>query len=203
MEILEALKELRKDDKRKFMQTLDLIVNLQKIDIRTQALNSFVEVPHPSERKVCAILSKKSKIIDTITEDEFNKYKEAKDMKKLAKKYDFFIASAPLMSKVASKFGRVLGPVGKMPSPQAGIVTKEDEDVVKAEVEKMQRMVRVRTKEKSVKLPLGREDMSDEELKENVESVVNSLINLLPIGKENIKDILIKFTMTKPVKVEL
>lgn len=203
MEIKEALNELRNQKKRKFVQTLDLIVNLRQFDVRKEALNTFVALPHSPEKKIGAFLTKRSKLVDTITELDFPKYNETKDIKKLAGKYDMFMAVAPMMSKVATKFGRVLGPIGKMPSPQAGIITKEDDATIKEMIEKMSRMVRVRNKELAIKLPIGKENMDDAKLEENVIGVVRGLEGKLPRGKENIKEILIKFTMTKPVKVKI
>ncbi len=196
----EALKELRKEKKRKFSQSVDLVVNLRNFDVRKEALNTFLSFPHPTEKKIAAFLSKRSKAIPTITEEDFVKYKEIKDVKNLAKQYDFFIAVAPMMSKVASKFGRVFGPMNKMPSPQAGIVTSEDDATIEAMVTKMRSMVRIRNKEMSIKLAVGKENMSDKELGENVESILKQLEKKLPRGKECIKDAMIKFTMTKPIK---
>ena len=202
MGIDEALKELRKDEnKRKFIQTVDLIINLHNIDVRKEGLNTFINLPHPSEKKIAAFLSKKSDEIDTITETDFVKFKDAKEIKKLAKKYDYFIAAAPLMGKIATAFGRILGPTGKMPSPQAGIIPKESDEAVKAMIEKMKKVVRVKTKERSIKLAIGKEDLSDSDLKENTETILNSLEKILPRGKENIKNAMIKFTMTKPIKI--
>lgn len=203
MEIKEALKELRSQKKRKFIQTLDLIVNLRQFDVRKEALNTFVTIPNSNDKKIGAFLTKKSKLVDTITELDFPKYNETKDIKKLARKYDLFIAVAPMMSKVATKFGRVLGPLGKMPSPQAGIIPKDDDETVKVMLEKMKKVVRVRNKELAIKLPIGKENMEDSKLEENIIGVVKGLEGKLPRGKENIKEILIKFTMTKPVKVEI
>ena len=97
MEIKEALAELRKEKKRKFVQTVDLVMNLKNFDVRKEALNTFVSMPHSNEKKLAAFLTRRSKIIDTIIEDDFVKYKELKDAKKLAKKYDAFIAVAPMM----------------------------------------------------------------------------------------------------------
>jgi large subunit ribosomal protein L1 len=201
MEIKEAITQLRKEKKRKFVQTIDLIINLKNFDVRKEALNTFVPVTHPSKKKVCAFLMKRSKLVDTITEIDFEKYKEAKEIKKLAKKYDVFMASAPMMTKVATKFGRVLGPVGKMPSPQAGIITKETDDDIKAMVEKVSRVIRVRNKEMAIKLPIGKEDMTDKQIEENISGVISGVTSKLPRGKENIKEVLVKFTMTKPIKI--
>jgi len=200
--IEDALKDLRKEEnKRKFIQTVDLVVNLQNIDIRKESINTFINLPHPSEKKIAAFLATRHSGIDTITEADFVKYRDAKEIKKLAKKYDYFIAAAPLMGKIATAFGRVLGPTGKMPSPQAGIIPQESEESVNAMMERMKKVVRVKTKERSVKLAVGKEDLSDSDLKENIEAILKGLEKALPRGKENIKNALVKFTMTKPIKI--
>ncbi len=201
MEIKATLAELRKEKKRKFTQTVDLVMNLKNFDVRKEALNTFVSVPHGSEKKLAAFFTKRSKLISTITEEDFVKYKEMKDIKKLAKKYDAFIAVAPMMGKVATKFGRVFGPMNRMPSPQAGIIPKEDEEMVKMMIDKMNKSIRVKNKEMAIKLPVGKEDMSDDEISENVEAVIKGLEKVLPRGRDNVKEVLIKFTMTKPLKI--
>jgi len=199
--IEDALKILRSGKKKKFIQTLDLIINLQNFDVRKESVNTFVKVPNTSGKKICGFLTKKTKIVDSIVKEEFDMFKNPREIKRLADKYDFFIAAAPLMSAVATKFGRVLGPVGKMPSPQAGIITSESDESIQAMVDKMNSLVRVRTKESSIKFPIGKEDLSDKELKENIEAAVSSLEAILPRKNDNIKNVLIKFTMTKPERI--
>jgi len=200
--IEKALVELRKDEnKRKFIQTFDLIVNLKDFDVRKESVNTFITLPNSSEKKICAFLEKKVEGVEVITKEGFKKYDSPKEIKRLAKKYDFFIASAPLMSLIATQFGRVFGPAGKMPSPQAGIVAQEKPEMIKAEIEKMKKMIKIRTKEKSIKISIGKEDMQDLELKDNIESAISSLEKVLPKGKDNVKNILIKLTMSKPVRV--
>jgi large subunit ribosomal protein L1 len=201
MEIQKALEELRKEKKRKFVQTVELIVNLQNFDVRKEALNTFVKIPNPSEKKICGFLTKKTKLVDSITKEEFDKYKEIKDVKKLANNYDFFIAAAPLMGLIATKFGRVFGPLNKMPSPLAGIMPIDNDEAIKAMVEKMKGLARVRTKDLSLKISIGKEDMADDKIIENVESVLHELEGKLPKKKENIKNAMIKFTMTPAVKI--
>lgn len=201
MEIKNALAELRKEKKRKFVQTVDLVMNLKNFDVRKEALNTFVFVPHGSEKKLVAFFTKRSGLIDTVTEEDFVKYKDAKDIKKLAKKYDGFMAVAPMMGKVATKFGRVFGPMNKMPSPQCGIVPQENEDMIKTMADKMNKSIRIKNKEMAIKFAVGKEDMSDEELTENIKAVIKELESKLPRGKDNIKEVLIKFTMTKPVVI--
>lgn len=199
--IEKALAELRGEKKRKFIQTIDLIVNLKDFDVRRENVNTFITLPNAGAKKVCGFLSRKVDGVDVILESEFKKYNEENEIKRLAKKYDFFIAVAPMMPKIATKFGRVFGPIGKMPSPQAGIMPNDDEASVKAMVQKMKKMVRIRSKEKSLKIPVGKEDMSDEELKQNIDVIISSLEKVLPKNKQNIKDILVKLTMSKPIKI--
>ena len=52
-------------------------------------------------------------------------------------------------------------------------------------------------------MPIGKQSMEDEKIIENVLAVYNSLLKSLSKGKENIKNIEIKFTMTKPKKIIL
>lgn len=199
METKEAIAKLREGKKRKFDQSVDLIVNLKNFDVRREALNTFVFVPNGMDKKFAAFFAKRSKIVDTVTEEDYVKYKELKDIKKLAKKYDMFLAAAPLMGKVATKFGRVFGPMSKMPSPLAGIVLQETDEAVEAMIDKMKKAVRVKNKEMSIKVRIGKESMKDEELAENVDAAVKELEKKLPKGVDNVKNVLVKFTMGKPV----
>jgi len=202
MKIEEAIKQLRTEEKKKFIQSLDLVINLQKIDPRKEAINTVLTIPHPPIKRMCAFLTKKSSIIDTVVKEEFELYKDNKAMKRLAKKYDAFIASAPLMAAVATKFGRFLGPLGKMPTPQAGLVMQETDANVKDVVEKMSKTTKLRIKEKSIKLSVGKEDMSDKNLIDNVTEVIREITELLPNRKDNMKDISIKWTMSKPIQLD-
>jgi len=68
-------------------------------------------------------------------------------------------------------------------------------------VEKLKKSIRVKNKEMAIKLPVGKENMSDDELTENVQAVIKGLKKALPRGNDNVKEVLIKFTMTKPIAV--
>ncbi len=199
-----ALSELRKGKQRKFDQTLDLIINLQKFDVKKHSINLFINVPHKiKEKKIAAFLETKDNAVDTITPSEFAKYSDKKALKKLVKKYGFFIAQANLMPKVATSFGRVLGPAGKMPSPQLGILSVTNDKEITQLKNKINNTLKIRVKESSIKLPVGKQSMKDSELIENILAIYNSVVNAMPKQKENIKNIEIKFTMTKPLKIKL
>ena len=205
MELKKALEEIRKNSKeRKFDQSIDLIVNLKKFDVKKIQINTFITLPHKiKDKKVCGFIEAKSSLIETIPKASFISYKNKKDIKKLIKQYDFFIASAPLMPAVATTFGRVLGPAGKMPSPKLGLIMHETENDIKAIINKINNVVRIQTKEPSIKIVIGKEKMKDEDIIENIKSAYSSIINELPNKKENLKSVMIKLTMGKPVKVEM
>ena len=107
------------------------------------------------------------------------------------------------MPSVATSCGRVLGPSGKMPSPQLGILMNPDDKSIKELIDKINQSVRIRVKESSIKIPIGKEKMNDEKIIENVMVVYNALLKSLPKEKDNVKNIEIKFTMSKPMKVSV
>jgi large subunit ribosomal protein L1 len=202
MKIEQAMEELKKGDKRKFLQTVDLIINLQKFDVRKESINTFAFIPYPAPKKICGFLSKKTPIVDSIMKEEFDRFKEEADIKRLAKKYDAFIAVASVMPAVATKFGRILGPLGKMPSPQAGIIPTDGDQQIKDMIAKMSKAVRLKTKERSLKLSIGKEDMTPQQIAENARAILSVVENALPRKKDNIKNVMLKLTMSKPIKVE-
>ena len=204
MKLQETLVELRKNEKRKFNQSIDLIINLKGIDVKRDQINIIVNIPNKiKDKKVGAFLSVKSKTIDTITEIEFSKYKDKKSLKSLVKGYDYFIAAASLMPKVAAAFGKVLGPAGKMPTPQLGMITQETDAEIKKTIDKICTSIKIRLKESSFKLCVGKEDMADDKIIENIKAIYNAIENALPKKRENIRNIMLKMTMTKPIKTEI
>jgi ribosomal protein L1 len=98
------------------------------------------------------------------------------------------------MPKVASNFGKYLGPRGKMPSPKQGLI----KDDVKKLKEKFDKLVKIRSYGSSVKLSVGKEDMGEEKIAENLISAYNEILK----EWKEIKNVLIKLTMSKPVKLE-
>jgi ribosomal protein L1 len=63
--------------------------------------------------------------------------------------------------------------------------------------------VKIKIKEPSVKLAIGKQSMKDEEIVENTMMVYNAILKSLLKGKDNIKNIELKFTMTKPYKISV
>lgn len=210
---LENLKKLREaSKKRKFNQSTDLIINLKDIDLKKpeEQVDFFLTFHQKTgkKRKVCALvgpeLSEDAKSVcdKVITVDEFNNYtKDKKLVKNLATEYDFFIAQADIMPKVAAAFGKALGPRGKMPNPKAGCVVPP-KGSLKPLYEKLQDTVKVTAKSTPVvQIFIGKENLKDDDLADNALEAYSQLESKLPKGHNNIKNVFIKFTMSKPEKI--
>jgi len=202
---LKAIEKIKSSEKKiNFDQTVDLIINLKEFDVRREAFNIFISVPNKiKNKKIAGFFEKESKVVDSIKKEQFSKYKEKKDIKKLIKTYDFFIANAKLMPAVATSFGRILGPVGKMPSPQLGILPNEDDKMIEALVNKINSTVRVRVKEPSIKIAIAKQSMDNDKIVQNAITVYKKILDTLPRKKDNIRNVKIKLTMDKPEKVEI
>ena len=172
-------------------------------------IDLFVTLPHSRGKKVkvCALvgaeLEEQAKGIydSVILSDNFEKYKDKKETKKVANSADFFIAQANIMPKIATVFGRVFGPRGKMPNPKSGCIVAPNANL-KPLYEKLQRTVRAITKGSAIiQCAIGTEDMNINEVAENALNVYDSVLHALPNDKHNIKDAYIKLTMGKPVRI--
>src|SRR3989338_3929702 len=207
-QILKALEQL-KDDKKKFVQSYDLIITLKDINTKTAPVDAFVVMPHTRGKtvKVCAVVGQElaeqaSKRCDlVIRETELPKYRDNKAAKKLAGEYDFFLAQITLMPQIAQFFGRSFGPRGKMPNPKAGCVVAPTANlsVVK---ERLQKTVHVKSKEAlALQCIIGNESMDIEQVADNILAVVTQISKALPQEDQNVKAVFIKKTMSKPIKV--
>jgi len=208
-EVAKALSQLRQDlGKKKFAQSIDLVVKLREVDLKKpeNRINETIALPNATERtqKICVIatgdLATKAKAAGAdmlIGRQEIEALgKDKKSARKLAQDYDFFIAEAPLMPLVGRSLGTFLGPRGKMPTPVPPNATIDQ--VIAAH----RRMVRIRMREQPVlQCRVGAETMPDEKLVENIQAVVSRVEQKLERGFKNIAEILIKATMSKPVRI--
>lgn len=208
--IAEAVKEAKARAKpRNFTQTVEMAVNLKDIDLKKPENRFKLEVllPHGRGKEVKiaviadgAVAEAAKKLgLDVISGEDLEKLKESpREARKIARKYDFFIAVAPLMPKVGRYLGRFLGPRNKMPQVVPPTMTN-----LEPIVNKLKKTVRLQLKNNPVvHAPIGIETMDDEELVENAEAVLNAVLNKLERGENQVKSVYIKTTMGPAVKVE-
>lgn len=211
--LLSHIKKLREiNKKRNFVQTAELQVALKDIDLTKveNRIEDLVVLPYGlgKKRKICAFVGPETyeeakQIFDkVILVDEFSKY-DKKSAKKLVREYDFFVAQANIMPQVAKYFGRYLGPLNKMPNPKLGLLFPPKGAKLKDLYDKLQKSVAIVVKKAPLAYaPFGVESMKDEELAENLEILYKYLSDKLPNKEGNIKRAVIKFTMSKSVKIK-
>jgi len=208
--LLEAVKEAKsKSGQKKFNQTVDLIFDIKEIDMKAPEgkIQAVLELPHATGKpnRICIIASgelafkarnaQADKVIERVDLEGLAGKK--KDLRKLASSYDVFISETPLMPLVGKILGPVLGPRGKMPVPVppnadiATVITKNRNTVV----------VRMRN-QPIIQVSVGSEEMSDEELVNNIQAVLRLLEGKLKRGLKNVKFAFIKTSMGSPVKIK-
>nr|MBI4156809.1 hypothetical protein [Candidatus Woesearchaeota archaeon] len=209
-DILKAIEELKKTQKRNFSQSYDLVINLKSFDLKKEGnkVDNFIVLPYDKGKKVriCAFVDKelvntsKETFDHVVLSDDFGKLDKIA-IKKLAKSYDFFVAQGTIMTNVAKYFGKILGPRNLMPNPKGGGVITAGMDL-KALNKRLQKTIRATARtEPTVKVSIGKEGMKDDEIAENVLTVYNSVLHSLPQEKQNIKNVILKLTMSKGVKI--
>ncbi|MDK2869672.1 MAG: large subunit ribosomal protein [Pyrococcus sp.] len=208
--IVKAVKEAKARAKpRNFTQSVEVAVNLKDIDLKRPENRFKLEVVLPHGRgkdvKIAviadgAVAEAARKLgLDVISSAELEEIASSpRQARKLAKKYDFFIAEAPLMPKIGRYLGRYLGPRNKMP-----VVVPPTLTDLTPIVERLKKTVRIQLKNNPVvHAPVGTEKMSDEEIAENIEAVLNAIIGKLERGESQVKSVYVKTTMGPAVKIE-
>lgn len=117
---------------------------------------------------------------------------------------DFDVAVAvPAMMRFVGRLGRVLGPVGKMPSPKAGTVT---DDVVRAVAEYKAGKVEYRVDSGSnVHAPIGRRSFGEEQIRDNLAAFVESVRAQRPATSKGayIRHVTLSSTMSPGITVDI
>lgn len=201
--ILQIVKELReKSKKRNFSQTFDLIINLKEFDIKKpeNKLNEDVVLPHGRGEEAKIIIfsdTLKDLEADVLTSSDIEKLvKNKRNAKRLVKETDFFLSEAKLMPLVGKSLGQLLAPKGRMPR----IISGDINSLIK----NYKKSVKIRVKDSPViQCLVGNENMKDEEIVENINAILKFLETRLPKGKNNIGRMMLKLTMSKPVKLEV
>ena len=205
-QLLELVKKARAATKeRKFKQSIELIVTFKDIDVKKGfAINEIVQLPKTSSpATVCIIATgdmnqkaKAAKADTVIGTEELAKYGANKrESRKFINKHDFFLADTKVMPVVGKTLGQLLGPRGKMPTPVPFDAS------IEAFIQRFRSCIKVRSRASlSVSSKIGDVSMEDPDLVINALTVLHAIEKQLPNGEKNMKKILIKTTMGKPVK---
>jgi large subunit ribosomal protein L1 len=205
-QLVEMVKEVKDTAKqRKFKQSIELIINFKDIDVKKGfALNEVIQLPKTSSpATVCIIATgdmnqkaKAAKADAVIGTEELDKFAANKrESRKFINKYDFFLADTKIMPTVGKTLGQLLGPRGKMPTPVPFDAS------IEAFLERFRSCIKVRSRASlSVSSKIGDVSMEDQDLVDNALTVLHAIEKKLPNGEKNMKKILIKTTMGKPVK---
>ncbi|UCH02225.1 MAG: 50S ribosomal protein L1 [Candidatus Bathyarchaeota archaeon] len=207
--IINAVIDAKKNtQKRNFNQSIDLIINLIGIDLKKpeNRINELIELPYPPRKKTeivvfanseIALRAKDAGVEEVIGKEELDRLSnDKKSAKNLVRKTDYFIAEASLMPLVGRVFGPILGPRGKMPTPTPP--TADINSVVK----KHRRMTRVRVRDQlNSQCNVGTEDMPDNYVAENIQTIITRLEETLPKGSKNIGNVFVKTTMGPLTKI--
>lgn len=207
-ELIELVKKGKEQSqKRRFTESVELIITLKDIDLKKTDLNinEIVYLPHPVSKKpkICfvgsgdlALRAKNAGVDGLIDPSQLENYAGNKrQAKKLVRTYDFFLAETSLMPRIGRILGQYLGPKGKIPMPVPPNAP------IEAIIQRMRSAVRVRSRGSlGIAAKVGDMTLSETELAENVFTVIQTIERKLPAGERNIKSIIVKTTMGNPVK---
>lgn len=212
-EVQKKIEEVRSlSKKRGFVQTFDVIVNLQQMDLKRPDHKIDLGVAmecnlKPKKLKIAAIIdhgiSGAEDIFDgVIYNDELTSMKgDMEKIRKVTHGYDKFVVQMNVMPAFAQVLGRYLGPMNKMPSPKLGMVVTNKSDLNET-YNKVQSTVHLQTKKNLVlQASVGAESESDELIAKNIAHLYEALSHALPNHAHNIKEIVLKLTMSKGVRL--
>lgn len=208
-DVLEAVKEAKEQSKpRNFTQSVDVIINVRDLDVKKpeNRFNEEVTLPNGRGKEVkigviadgeLIVQAKNAGVALVINKADLKELgKDRKAAKKAANAADFFVAQADMMPLVGRFLGPILGPRNKMPKPVPANIKLDPL------LERLQSTVKVGIKQQpAIQIIVGSQDMSDEDLAENIETVLTVLDRHLDKGRNQIKSMFIKTTMGPIVRV--
>ncbi|MFW6383821.1 MAG: 50S ribosomal protein L1 [Halodesulfurarchaeum sp.] len=192
---------------RAFRETVDLAVNLRDIDLDdpSNRIDQSVVLPEGTGQDTSIVVFATGETAvrardvaeEVLGEEELEDLGDDDDAAKdLADETDFFVAEAAMMQDIGRYLGTVLGPRGKMPTP-----LQPDDDVVEV-VNRMKNSVQLRSGDRrTFHTRVGAEDMSAEEIAENIDVILRRLHADLEKGPLNVDSVYVKTTMGPAVEV--
>lgn len=208
-QIISLIKTVRSNTtKRNFKQSFEMVISLKDIDFKKQniTINEVIQLPYYSgkQAKICfisggdlALRANRAGVDLVIEPEQLDKLQGNKrEAKRLSKEYDFFFAEPPMMARIGKTLGQYLGPSGKMPTPVPSNAPIENL------IARSRSSVRARTRSQlSVASKVGNEELSDDQVAENILAVYGAIEKKLPQGEKNTKKIYVKLTMSKPLNM--
>lgn len=122
--------------------------------------------------------------------------KNKKLVKKLARKYDAFLASQVLIPQIPRLLGPGLNKAGKFPT----LITHNDK--LDEKIQEIKSSIKFQLKKVlCMGVAVGNVDMTEEQLRVNLTLAINFLVSLLKKNWNNVKTLHIKSTMGKPQQI--
>jgi len=199
-ECVNALLQNSQEKKRKFTETVELQISLKNYDPqkdkRFSGTVKLRSVPRP-KMAVCVLgdqqhceEAKANNVPSMDTEALKKLNKNKKLVKKLAKKYDAFLASDVLIKQIPRIVGPGLNKAGKFPSAlthNESMMNKIEE--VKATIKFQMKKVLC------LAVAVGHVNMTPEDLAGNINLAINFLVSLLKKNWQNVRALYIKSSM--------
>jgi len=207
--IEEAVKKVIEESKpRNFTQSIDVVITIKDLDVNKPENRLDEEVLLPNGRgkdvKVAFIAdgelayqAEQAGADLVINQEKLEELgKNRAEAKKLANSVDFFVAQADLMPTVGRFLGPVLGPRKKMPKP---VPASADPNVI---LGRLKSTVKIRVKDQPIiQTIVGSEEMTPEQVSENVDAIMDVLNRNLEQGSKQIKAMYLKTTMGPAIRV--
>merc|ERR1712020_36913 len=195
-----------KDKNRKFTESVELQVMLKNYDPqKDKRFSGTVKLPNTARPKFTVCVLGNQAHIDEATkhgiphmsvEDLKKLNKDKKLVKKLAKKYDAFLASDALIRQIPRLLGPGLNKAGKFPT-----ILGASDDMM-AKIGEMQQTIKFQMKKVlCLAVAVGTVEMSDDQLAQNINMSINYLVSLLKKHWQNVRSLHIKSTMGKPQRL--
>jgi len=206
LECVNAVIQHSQDKKKKFLETVELQIGLKNYDPqKDKRFSGTVKLKHIPRPKmsVCVLGDQQHcdeanannvPCMDAEALKKMNKNKKL--VKKLAKKYDAFLASESLIKQIPRLLGPGLNKAGKFPlllTHQESMTLKIDE--VKATIKFQMKKVLC------LCVAVGHVGMSPDELASNVNVSINFLVSLLKKHWQNVRSLHIKSSMGPPQRL--